>query len=370
MVGVQVLANGGVGTGGAFAPAAKRGILASHAVHVGRGGAEVADGAFEVGHLAYPVHFAQDGVFGARGDEFPLMGGDGAEGTTPKASPVEGDGMAYHVVGRNGFALVAGVGQACERKVVDSIQFGSREGRVGGIDNHFLVPDGLHEAGSFEGIRLFFDAAEVGSVFLFVGEAFLVGMEAERLPLFVAGDRLFLAPEDDGLRDIGEVAEGDAFAQEAADFREGLFPHAIHQHVRAGGKQDGRHGFVLPIVVMGEPPERGFDAADDDRHVGIQLLEDARVDNRGHIGAHASAPVGGVCVVRPLAPCCRIMVDHGVHCPCRHSEEKARRAQFPEVAQVVAPIGLWHEGYFQPFCFQYAPDDRCTERRMVDVGVA
>ena len=64
------------------------------------------------------------------------------------------------------------------------------------------------------------------------------------------------------------------------------------------------------------------------------------------------------------------MVDQGVHGAGTHAEEQARSSELAEVAQVVAPVGLRHDGHLIPFVLEYARDDGHAERRMVDIGVA
>ena len=93
------------------AVAACRLLASVHAVHVGRGPSEVADGAVEVGHADHGFHFAHDAFLGSRADELPLMCADGAEGASSEASPMQTDGMAYHLVGRDAVAAVFGMRQ-------------------------------------------------------------------------------------------------------------------------------------------------------------------------------------------------------------------------------------------------------------------
>ena len=59
----------------------------------------------------------------------------------------------------------------------------------------------------------------------------------------------------------------EAFAQEAADFREGLFSHAVNYHVSTRAAQYAFLQFVFPIVIMRQPPERSFDSTQHDWHI-------------------------------------------------------------------------------------------------------
>ena len=74
VVGVQIGAYLRMNARGALAPLAGFQVLAMHAVHVGRRSAQVAQVALEVGQLAHFVHFFQDALFRAAGNELALMG--------------------------------------------------------------------------------------------------------------------------------------------------------------------------------------------------------------------------------------------------------------------------------------------------------
>ena len=111
MVGVEVFADVGMDAGGAFALVAEVEVLAVHGVHVGRGTTQVAEVAFEIGELGDGLDLTKDAFLAAGGDEFALVGGDGAEGATSETATVEADGELDHLVGGDAFAFVFGMGQ-------------------------------------------------------------------------------------------------------------------------------------------------------------------------------------------------------------------------------------------------------------------
>ena len=370
VVGVEVFADGGVGAGRPSAEPAEVEVASLHAVHVGGGTAEVGDGAPEVGHFTDGPQFPEDGFGRAGDDEFALVGGDGAEGASSEAAAMKGDGVAYHAVGGDFFAAVARMGQACEREGVNGIEFAGGHGGIGGIDDDLPLADGLDEAGGFHAVGFFLDAAEVFGVAPFVAEALFMGVEGDGLPFFVACDGGVPGAQDSGLGEVGEVFEGDSAAEHAAEFFEGLLAHAVDEHVGAAACKDGGAGGVLPVVVVGEPPQGGFDAADDDGGVGKELFEDAGVNQGGHVRAGSRPAVGGVGVIRTAPAGGGVMIDHGVHDACRNAEKEARASQFLEVPEVILPIGLGDDGDPQALGFEYPADDRRPEGGVVDVGVA
>ena len=146
--------------------------------------------------------------------------------------------------------------------------------------------------------------------------------------------------------------------------------HAVDQQVGTAVDKDRGFERILPVVVVGEPPQRRFDAAHHHRRAGIEPFEDAGVGLDSVVGAEARRTARGVGVVAAQTFVGRIVVDHRVHGPGRHGEEEARRAELAEIAQVVAPVGLRNHRYAVTFCFEQAADDRRAESRMVDVGVA
>ena len=64
------------------------------------------------------------------------------------------------------------------------------------------------------------------------------------------------------------------------------------------------------------------------------------------------------------------MVDHRIHGSCRYAEKETWTAQLLEITQVVAPVGLRHDGHTQPLGFQHTANNRHAERGVIDIGVA
>ena len=121
---------------------------------------------------------------------------------------------------------------------------------------------------------------------------------------------------------------------------------------------------------MGQAAQRGFDASDDHRDVRIEAFEYLRVDRHGMVGAESRFAAGGVGIVMAQPQVGRVVVDHRVHRPARNSEEEPRNAQFGEIAQVVAPVGLGDDGHAVTLGLEQPSHDGRAECRMVDVGVA
>ena len=120
---------------------------------------------------------------------------------------------------------------------------------------------------------------------------------------------------------------------------------------------------------MGEPAQRGLDAAQHHRHIGEELLEDARVDDGGIFGAQVVASVGAVGIFGTKAAVGSILIDHRVHAAGSDAEEEPWTSQFPEVAVVAMPVGLGNDGHPVACRLETAPDDGGSEGGMVYIGI-
>ena len=88
---VQVGADARVQTRGAPAAGAERAVAAAHAVHVGRGGADVGEVTPEIGHRRDAAHLVENRPLRPRVDELALMRRNGAEGAAAEAAAVDVD---------------------------------------------------------------------------------------------------------------------------------------------------------------------------------------------------------------------------------------------------------------------------------------
>ena len=126
-----------------------------------------------------------------------------------------------------------------------------------------------------------------------------------------------VAEADRRAADVGEAADVLSRGEARGDLEDGRFAHAVDERGRRGNREDGAADAVAPVVVVGEPPQRGLHAADDQRHVGKELLQPARVDRGRVVRAACPAPPPGVyasssrgasarpCSGSPSSPCCR-----------------------------------------------------------------
>ena len=135
VVGIQVRTNLRMDTAGSLAFLTRLDVTSFHAVHIGRGTAEVREITFEVRHLHHLPDFPQDTLLGAAGNELTLMGGDGAEGTAAETATVDVHAVLDHLVGRNAFPLVFRMRLTGIGEVERSVQLLCGHRRIGRVDD-------------------------------------------------------------------------------------------------------------------------------------------------------------------------------------------------------------------------------------------
>ena len=174
VVRVQVRTDFRMDTRRTSAFAAKRLVLPSHAVHIGRRPSQIAQITLEVGHPGDGLYLFQDAFLAPADDEFSLMGRNGAERAASETSAVYVDREFDHVVGRNPFSLVFRMRQTCIRQVERAVQLFLCHRRIRRVHHHHPVSCMLQDTCSGIAVGFFFDMAEVLGLLPLVLQAFFV----------------------------------------------------------------------------------------------------------------------------------------------------------------------------------------------------
>ncbi len=188
-----------------------------------------------------------------------------------------------------------------------------------------------------------------------------------RVDLVPAGDRV--APHEGGAAHVGDRAHRLARRQPMRDLDDRALGIAVHQQVAFGVHQDGAAHLVLPVVVMGDPPQRAFDAAHDQRHVAIGLAAALGIHQRAAIGTPAADAARGVGIVAADLAVGGVAVDHRIHVAGRHAEEQVRPSERAPRFDAL-PVGLGDDADAKALGLQRPPDERHAEARVVDIGIA
>ena len=120
------------------------------------------------------------------------MGRDGAEGTTAEASAMEADGKLNHLVGRDAFAFVFGMGQTSVGEVERTVKFILGERLIGWVDDGITSIDFLDDALSGIFVGFFLDVSEVLGLCPFVAEALFVTVQEDVVGTDAARDFVLL----------------------------------------------------------------------------------------------------------------------------------------------------------------------------------
>ena len=298
-------------------------------------------------------------------DDAALVEGDGAEGAAPEAAPVGGEAELDLLNRRNAPGLlVAGVVGVLVGQVVGLVHLRFRQGLLGRVLDHELPAVGLDQGLGGEGVRVDVLGVEGPGIGGLVGLHRLPVREGDAVYHLVRGPGAV-----HGAVQEGQIVDGEAGVQGVGHLHNGPLPHAVEQQVRLGVQEDGALHLVAPVVVVGQPPETGLHAADEDGHVLVGLADQVAVDHRGVVGPLARDPAGGVGVHFPVVLEDGVVVHHGVHVPAH--DQKAQPGPTQDVdGRRVFPVGLGDDAHAIPRVLQHPGDDGVAEGGVVHVGVA
>ena len=120
---------------------------------------------------------------------------------------------------------------------------------------------------------------------------------------------------------------------------------------------------------MGHTAQRGFDASRHYWHIGKQLFQNVAIHNGGIVGACSGPAIGRVGIIAATATIGGVVIHHRVHGPRAHAKKQPWRPQFLEIAQVVAPVGLRHNGNIKSMCLKHTTNHGCSHRGVIDIGI-
>ena len=172
-----------------------------------------------------------------------------------------------------------------------------------------------------------------------------------------------------GAADVGQGGDLLALAQPVGDLQDLPLAVAVDQQVGLAVDQGRAPHLVRPVVVVGDAPQAGLDAADDDGHVLEGLAAALGVDQHRPVGAAIALGIGGVGVVVAQPPLGRVAVDHGIEVARGDPEEEIGTAQGPERIGAL-PVGLADDAHPVALVLEHPAHHRHAEAGVVDVGVA
>ena len=147
------------------------------------------------------------------------------------------------------------------------------------------------------------------------------------------------------LRNVVNVGNATASINILTKLKNGLCPRTIEYQIGLAVAKNARAQPILPIIIVCKAAHRGFDASQDDGNIGIQLLQNLRINNRWILGTAVMSTVGAIFIDGSQTPIGRIFVHHRIHAARRNTKKQPRPPQLFKITIVAMPIGLRHDGH-------------------------
>ena len=426
MVGVEIGTDTGKYAGRPPAGALDLTALAGQPIHIGGRAAEVRDHAREPGDLvANLADLPQHRGFRAVLNDAPFVLGDRTEGAAAKASALNRDREADHLVGRDGGLAVTRMRAAPVGQLVDPVHFIGAQRNRRRIEPHPLRAMALHQRARISGIGLQVqDARGVRVENLVLGHLIVVGEPDNAVLARCAGHaareahhllaryrygcgcgcgsgrgggvrlhriRILRRVERTGrvqvrgidfgpipirrtkgkcrAANVAQRFDGLAGVESMGDLADLSFTVAEHQQVGLGIEQYRSPHFFRPVIEVRDAAQRCLDAADHDGNGSIGLARALRVDDHRAVGALAALAARGIGIIAAYPLVGGVAIDHRIHIAGGDAKEQPRRTQRPESIGTV-PIRLGDDAHAQALRFEHAAHDGHAEAGVIDIGIA
>ena len=331
---------------------------------VGGGAAHIVDVSLKLRVFRQDLRLPHHGLDAPGCHHPPLVEGQGAEVAPAEAAPVVGDREAHLLDGGHPLGI-HGVHLPGEGQVIEPVQLlpGQRAGRRIGREIPPLA--GLHHAAAPDGIVLVVLQLGGRGVLPLILPHPLVGGDSHRAvdtPVRLGCD-VRRAP------DIGDLPHGDFVGKPPGDLPGGRLPHAVHQQVRRGVKEDGAAHLVVPVIVVGKASQGRLQPADDDGHITAEGLPGpVGIHDGGPVGAAAHPAPGGVQIPLPPPPGHGVVGHHAVQVPPADEHPEPGSAHGGECLGAV-PVRLCQHRHPVALRLQQPCDEGAAEAGVVHIGV-
>ena len=265
--------------------------------------------------LGHPPDLLEDRSLAAGDDPVALVERKGAERTPARAAAVRLDREAGHA--QLGEVLGDAAG---ERQAVDAVEIGGSVVRRGVLDDEAV---GVLLGDRLPGREPLLGLAEL----VLVGLDLLEGRDDERALRRLGADD----------RRAADAVEAFAPVEPPGDLDDLELARPVDEDVGARVEEDGAADVVAPVIVVGEAPERGLDAAEDDPGALVELADPVGVDDDGPVGHPRSER--RVRVDGPLALERRVIDEHAVDRARGDAEEEPRPAELEEIVLALSSPG-------------------------------
>ena len=143
----------------------------------------------------------------------------------------------------------------------------------------------------------------------------------------------------------------------------------VDQNIGLGVEQYGTANGFRPVVIVGNPSQRGLDPANDNRNIFIGLLAALGINQYGTIRTLTPFITRRIGIIVTQLLIRRITIDHGVHISGGDPEEKIRLTEDHEGFFAV-PIRLGNHADTETLSLQKSANHRHTKTGVIHIGVA
>ena len=328
------------------------------------GAAHIVDVPLKPGGRGNALTLFHNAVGAAAGHPPPLMQSNGAEIAAAVTAAVLHDGKLHlFQAGHAAHRVVAGMGTAGKRQVKHFVQFQPVQGLCGRILHQIPLPLLLHHRLAGHTVLLVhLNAAGLG-----VGH--LVGAHPGKPGAFhIAGGQPGKVRHVTGTRQVGDGGNALPGRQPVGNGHRLPLAHAKADQIRAGILHNAGQHRVHPVIVVGKPPQRSLQPAQNYRAVRIGLLGQMGVHGGATVRPFSGLSAGGVLIHRAGLLGHRIARHHTVNIAAADHKGILGAAIFFEaltggeirLADVAHPIAL---------CLQHTADDGRAKAGMIHIGI-
>ena len=165
-----------------------------------------------------------------------------------------------------------------------------------------------------------------------------------------------------------QLIDGNTTVQCLCHFNDLMFTHTIQQQVSTTIQQNRTTHFIIPVVVMAQSSQAGFNTTDDDRCFFVNFSQFITINDCCTVRTFTHFTTGCIVILFTRLFRYSIMVYHGVNVTCTHQKTQSG---FPKASKIFCcfPIGLCNETNPVTMAFQHTTNNRRTERRMVNICI-
>ncbi len=260
------------------------------------------------------------------------------------------------------FFRVDRMGAASKGQGVDPVESRFVEGKSRRIDHDPARAVLLQQRSSAPGVGFGFGETKGFSVSAAIGGNGLEGRQLDGLAL------RFHRNDVGSAGDIAEIGQPRPGGEAGSYIKQWRFAHAEDEEIGLAVDKDGAADGVIPVIVMGQPPQTPFDPTNDHRHPLEGPLDRGGIGNQGPVGTGAALSSRSIGVVVADFLGGGVVADHGVHGAGGDGDKEARPAHAAQ-GFGITPVRLGKDADAIACGFEETGEEWHAKGGMINVGV-